>query len=98
MILMTIFFFSVSRATIETRLPIVYLDVGMEAGAEPFVTEIDADMEGFVYVYTGSVQVGPEGNEKLVRAGEVIVLTPGNEQWNKKHTCTCASFDLEISI
>ena len=53
-----------------------YLDVGLETGAS-FAHELSGGHAAFVYVYEGSVRVGPAEQAATVAAHELAVLGPG---------------------
>jgi redox-sensitive bicupin YhaK (pirin superfamily) len=61
-------------AVIETRMPIVYQDWTLEPGAA-VEQPLSARLEGFVYVFQGSAQVGADA--RAVADGQLGVLGPG---------------------
>jgi quercetin 2,3-dioxygenase len=55
-----------------------YLDVALEPGAT-FVQPLPADYAAFLYVFEGTVRVGPEPGASAVRTHELAVLGEGEE-------------------
>ena len=64
------------RAVIETRTPMMYLDIRLQPGTL-FVQPVPADYEGFAYVWRGSGYLGSE--RKFAKMGQVGVLDVGEE-------------------
>ncbi|HTD52041.1 MAG TPA: pirin family protein [Thermoanaerobaculia bacterium] len=50
------------RAVIETRTPILYLDVELQPGAS-LQQQVPRDFNVFAYVVEGDARIGPDGNE-----------------------------------
>ena len=65
-----------TRAVIETRTPIMYLDIRLKPGTT-FVQPVPPDYEGFAYVWRGSGYLGSE--RKFAKMGQVGVLDEGEE-------------------
>ena len=55
-----------------------YLDIALEPGAE-FTQALPADYAAFLYVFEGSLQVGPSAESSLLRTHELGVLGEGSE-------------------
>src|SRR5215469_15368705 len=55
-----------------------YLDVAIEPGAQ-FVQFLPADYAAFLYVFEGSLRVGPGSDVTVVQTHELAVLGEGNE-------------------
>ena len=64
------------KAVIETRTPIMYLDIHLHPGTS-FVQPVPADYNGFAYVWRGSGYLGAE--RKAAQIGQVGVLGEGDE-------------------
>lgn len=65
-----------AHAHIETRTPILYLDIHLEPGAT-FTQPVPETYNGFVYVWRGEGSLG--SNEVCTKEGHVAVLGEGTE-------------------
>lgn len=65
-----------TKAVIDTRTPIMYLDVHLQPGTT-FTQPVPQSYNGFVYVWKGSGIIG--GNKLKATMGQVGVLEEGNE-------------------
>eukprot|EP00118_Oscarella_pearsei_P026110 m.309410 g.309410 ORF g.309410 m.309410 type:complete len:318 (+) comp46374_c0_seq1:149-1102(+) len=63
-----------TKATIETRIPILYLDVHLQPGSS-FTQEIPANYRGFAYVWRGSGYLGKE--RQAAEMGQVATMGDG---------------------
>ena len=63
------------HAVIDTRIPIVYQDWTIEAGADVTVA-LPREQQALVYIYSGAVLAGNEGKE--VRDGQLALLGAGD--------------------
>jgi quercetin 2,3-dioxygenase len=63
------------RAVIDTNTPIVYQDWSMLPGAD-VVVPLARDHQALVYVFSGAVQVGDQG--QLIEDGRLALLGPGD--------------------
>src|SRR5262245_24564415 len=61
------------RAVIETRTPIQYLHFTLQPGAD-LVQAIDAEHDGYVYVFSGALEV----SGRRVEEGELAILGAGS--------------------
>lgn len=61
----------------ETRFPIIYFDVRLEAGVD-FSQPVPADMNGFLYLYEGGLESGPEGNRTTAAEGDMVIFGEGD--------------------
>jgi len=64
-----------TKAYIETRSPIIFLDVQLEAGGK-FEDAVPATFDGFVYVYRGSALFGAD--KTPASEGQFFALSAGN--------------------
>ncbi len=65
-----------TKAFIETRTPIMYLDIRLKPGTV-FVQPVPKEYEGFAYVWRGSGYIGSE--RRAAAMGQVGVLDQGEE-------------------
>ncbi len=74
-----------TKATIETRTPIMYLDIHLKPGTV-FVQPVPKEFQGFVYVWRGSGYIGDErlratmGQAGILDQGVDIRLEASNEE------------------
>ena len=61
----------------ETRFPVIYFDVRLEAGAA-FSQPVPADMNGFLYLYEGGLESGPDGNRTAATEGDMVIFGAGD--------------------
>ncbi|XP_077866506.1 uncharacterized protein LOC100373721 [Saccoglossus kowalevskii] len=64
-----------AEAVIETRTPIMYLDIRLQPGAR-FTQDVPESYNGFVYVWKGAGYLG--NDEKTANMGQVGILTSGS--------------------
>ena len=64
------------KAVIETRIPIMYLDIRLQPGTV-FVQPVPQEFDGFVYVWRGSGYLGDE--KRATKMGQVGILDRGEE-------------------
>jgi len=60
----------------QTRIPITYLDVALENGAE-VVFEVPDNQTAFVYVFGGALQIGAQ--QRAAAEGDMALLSRGDE-------------------
>jgi redox-sensitive bicupin YhaK (pirin superfamily) len=60
----------------QTRIPITYLDVALEDGAE-VTFEVPDNQTAFVYVFGGALQIGAQG--RVASDGDMALLSHGDE-------------------
>uniref|UniRef100_A0A1X7SPJ8 Pirin n=1 Tax=Amphimedon queenslandica TaxID=400682 RepID=A0A1X7SPJ8_AMPQE len=65
-----------TSANIETRTPIMYLDIHLKEGAS-FTQDVPKEYKGILYVWRGSGYLG-EGTEKNVKMGQMGVMGEGD--------------------
>lgn len=65
-----------TKAVIETRTPVMYLDIRLKPGTV-FVQPVPKDYEGFAYVWRGSGFIGDD--KKALLMGQVGILDQGEE-------------------
>lgn len=65
-----------TRSVIDTRTPIMFLDIRLKPGAV-FVQSVPKNYEGFAYTWRGSGYLGDE--QKAVTVGQVGILDQGEE-------------------
>ena len=63
------------KAVIETRTPMMYLDITVQPGAS-FVQPVPSSYQGFAYVWRGSGFLGPNDGQKAVM-GQVATFGSG---------------------
>ncbi|KAL3837483.1 hypothetical protein ACJMK2_022837 [Sinanodonta woodiana] len=68
-------------ATIETRIPILFLDIHLKPGAS-FTYPVPSDYNGFAYVWRGAGYLGK--SETPAKMGQVGVLSKSGEQFEMK--------------
>ena len=61
----------------ETRIPVIYFDVELKAGID-FSQPMPVDMNGFIYLYEGSAQVGPPDHGAAASKGDLVLLGDGD--------------------
>ncbi len=61
----------------ETRFPVIYFDVKLEPGAD-FSQPVPADMNGFLYIYEGALEAGPDTERTAARRGDMVILGAGD--------------------
>ena len=61
----------------QTRFPVMYFDVQLEPGVD-FSQPMPMDMNGFVYLYDGSAQVGPPDHGEAASKGDLVLLGEGD--------------------
>ena len=61
----------------ETRIPVIYFDVQLQPGID-FSQPMPTDMNGFVYLYDGSAQVGPPDQMEAASKGDLVLLGDGD--------------------
>jgi len=62
------------KAVIDTKTPIMYLDIRVNNRAE-FVQEIPDNYNGFLYVFRGEGEFGPESNSQAAKEGQLLQLS-----------------------
>ena len=65
-----------TKAVINTRTPIMYLDIRLQPGTV-FVQTVPAEYKGFAYVWRGAGFLGAE--KRAAKAGQIGVLDEGTE-------------------
>lgn len=61
----------------DTRFPVIYFDVKLEAGAD-FSQPVPADMNGFLYIYEGALEAGPDTHRTVARKGDMAIFGDGD--------------------
>ena len=64
------------KAYIETRTPILYLDITVQPGAS-FVQPVPPSYNGFAYVWRGAGTLGPADAAREAKFGDVAVFSDG---------------------
>eukprot|EP00741_Cyanophora_paradoxa_P018111 tig00021037_g17487.t1 len=65
------------KAVIDTRTPIMYLDIALAPGAE-FTQPVPPDFNAFAYVFRGAALFGPAGQEREAKESDAVELGPGD--------------------
>lgn len=68
------------KAVIDTRTPIMYLDIHIKEKGSVFEQEVPADFNGFAYVYRGKVGfISNDGNDRVeATEGQLLQLGKGD--------------------
>eukprot|EP00455_Lapot_gusevi_P041787 TRINITY_DN4887_c0_g1_i2.p1 TRINITY_DN4887_c0_g1~~TRINITY_DN4887_c0_g1_i2.p1 ORF type:complete len:313 (-),score=89.63 TRINITY_DN4887_c0_g1_i2:144-1082(-) len=64
-------------AVIDTRTPIMYLDIHMSAVGAVFEQPVPSTFQGFAYIYRGEGKFGPE--ETPAQEGQLLLLDAGDK-------------------
>ncbi|MEE9166896.1 MAG: pirin family protein [Candidatus Neomarinimicrobiota bacterium] len=60
----------------KTRIPVVYFDVHL-VEMSTFAHPLPSEMSGFCYLYEGKAEFGPQGDTRMGREGQMMVLGDG---------------------